>query len=53
MNFTDFECCSQMQLRDYPRPLIAITEATANGKMILAEQEARDRGEGVRSVWSV
>ena len=36
----------QMQVRDYPAPLIAITEITTTGRMVLAEQEARDRGEG-------
>ena len=42
----------QMQVRDYPAPLIAITEITTTGRMVLAEQEARDRGEGGVCVWA-
>lgn len=34
----------QMQLRDYPQPLLAMTEVTISGKMLFAEQEAQERG---------
>lgn len=34
----------QMQLRDYPQPLLAMTEVTISGRMLFAEQEAQERG---------
>ena len=34
----------QMQLRDYPHPLLDITEITIHGRMMFAEQEAQERG---------
>ena len=39
-----------MQLRDYPHPLLDITEITVSGRMMFAEQEARERGNKNRSV---
>jgi len=33
-----------MQLRDYPQPLLAMTEVTISGRMLFAEQEAQERG---------
>ena len=33
-----------MQLRDYPHPLLDITEITITGRMMFAEQEAQQRG---------
>jgi hypothetical protein len=33
-----------MQLRDYPHPLLDITEITITGRMMFAEQEAQERG---------
>ena len=35
---------SQMQLRDYPQPLLAMTEVTISGRILFAEQEAQERG---------
>ena len=35
---------SQMQLRDYPEPLLAMTEVTISGRILFAEQEAQERG---------
>jgi len=32
-----------MQLRDYPQPLLAMTEVTISGMMLFAEQEAQER----------
>ena len=37
-------CLFQIRLRDYPQPLLAITNVTIAGRMMLAEQEAQERG---------
>ena len=34
----------QMQLRDYPHPLMQGTNWKASGRVVFAEQEAEDRG---------
>ena len=33
-----------MQLRDYPEPLLTMTEVTISGRILFAEQEAQERG---------
>lgn len=33
-----------MQVRDYPYPLINISEVTISGRIVFAEQEAQERG---------
>ena len=35
----------QVQLRDYPHPLLQGTHWRASGRMVLAEQEAQERGQ--------
>ena len=40
-----------MQLRDYPHPLLDITETTITGRMMFAEQEAQERGRNAVPIW--
>ena len=42
----------QLQLRDYPLPLILGAEVTAVGRMMFAEQEAEERGTCVHAFYA-